>query len=554
MLTTTLAARSRLLVLRLALLLGCWLVACPAPARAQPAAAETAILRISRLPAQGLLLDQGWRYHAGDNPAWAQPGFDDHSWDTLRPTRSRQELPQPLQTGISWLRLRFRLSDSLRLRTLIIQSWELGACEIYLNGRLILRQGTLAADPAHVQPRGVNVLPGEVPAAGPAGGQVLAVRYAPWQPPVLFGIRQWRQLQVRLFTPQQYWSFVLQGRAVSSVFLVAMGIFGLLTLLHLAFYYYNPAQQANRYFALYALALAVAFLSGHFGNVLVYSTQASYLAVDILTNALGPMGSIWAVRALYALFHARPGRIYAGLWIGFGGMLVLLVLGPHHPAHASAQTLLTLLAAAEQLRLTVGALRRRQRGAQIIATGFAGGLLAALLMLLLLRGSSSSWLQVNTVLLLVNLLAVLMYLLPALGISLFLAREFALDAELLQVKLGEVERLSAQTLAQEQDKQALLAAQNETLEQQVAQRTGELQRSLTELRTTQAQLIQKEKMASLGELTAGIAHEIQNPLNFVNNFAEVSTELMAELQEAAKLPAMPPKPSGPGRRPHSKPA
>jgi two-component system NtrC family sensor kinase len=65
----------------------------------------------------------------------------------------------------------------------------------------------------------------------------------------------------------------------------------------------------------------------------------------------------------------------------------------------------------------------------------------------------------------------------------------------------------------------------------VQHRTSELQRSLMELRTTQTQLIQKEKMASLGELTAGIAHEIQNPLNFVNNFSEVSAELVAELRE-----------------------
>jgi signal transduction histidine kinase len=54
--------------------------------------------------------------------------------------------------------------------------------------------------------------------------------------------------------------------------------------------------------------------------------------------------------------------------------------------------------------------------------------------------------------------------------------------------------------------------------------------ALTELRTTQAQLIQSEKMASLGELTAGIAHEIQNPLNFVNNFSEVNNELIEELK------------------------
>ena len=58
-----------------------------------------------------------------------------------------------------------------------------------------------------------------------------------------------------------------------------------------------------------------------------------------------------------------------------------------------------------------------------------------------------------------------------------------------------------------------------------------LTQTLEELRATQAQLIQSEKMASLGELTAGIAHEIQNPLNFVNNFSEVSNELLDEMTE-----------------------
>lgn len=77
-------------------------------------------------------------------------------------------------------------------------------------------------------------------------------------------------------------------------------------------------------------------------------------------------------------------------------------------------------------------------------------------------------------------------------------------------------------------------AQQAVLEQQVEERTAELQQSLNDLRQTQNQLIQSEKMASLGELTAGIAHEIQNPLNFVINFSEVSVELMTELKEEVK--------------------
>ena len=85
----------------------------------------------------------------------------------------------------------------------------------------------------------------------------------------------------------------------------------------------------------------------------------------------------------------------------------------------------------------------------------------------------------------------------------------------------------------------LLEETIEELEQKrkAIQETNEaLQKSLEQLKTTQAQLIQKEKLASLGELTAGIAHEIQNPLNFVNNFSEVSTELITELEEEQLKP------------------
>jgi signal transduction histidine kinase len=82
--------------------------------------------------------------------------------------------------------------------------------------------------------------------------------------------------------------------------------------------------------------------------------------------------------------------------------------------------------------------------------------------------------------------------------------------------------------------QAVIAIENVNLFEQVQERTRELSHSLDELRTAQDRLIQTEKLASLGQLTAGIAHEIKNPLNFVNNFSALSGELIDELNDVLK--------------------
>ncbi len=108
---------------------------------------------------------------------------------------------------------------------------------------------------------------------------------------------------------------------------------------------------------------------------------------------------------------------------------------------------------------------------------------------------------------------------------------------------GEVAPFTDRQIAQVETfaDQAVIAIENARLFNEVQARTKELAASLDDLRTAQDRLVQTEKLASLGQLTAGIAHEIKNPLNFVNNFSALTADLIGELNEALAPVALDPK-------------
>jgi len=470
---------------------------------------------IDKLPAEGFLLDKGWKFQVGNNPDYAKPDFDDSKWQSINPTLDVHDLPQ-LKQGLVWLRLHLSLDSNILNNQLALSIQQSGASEIFLNGKLIYRFGVLNNDPEKV--KAYNPLNKPLSFAVTRDvEQVLAIRYALQQG--IFYTTLWGAqnpgLKILVSTTENAIAQYDTTHTLSEKKgIFQTGIFFLLAVLYLAFYLFYPIQKVNLYFSLYA------FTTGIFSAVGLVCFDLNYIELSFpLRNfmlIIGTVGNIMLLTAVYRLLDEKKGWIYycliafAIVDIAFG---VFVYDGWEIPA-----LLFTNLINFDITRISFKSVRKQKKGAWIIA---AGGI-AFFMFWIIFSLQALRFIPFYTI----DFFNLALFSIP-IAVSIYLGYDFSLTNKLLQRKLTEVESLS-------KEKQQILSQQNEMLEMQVAERTAELKQSLENLKSTQAQLIQSEKMASLGELTAGIAHEIQNPLNFVNNFSEVNTELVDELQTELK--------------------
>jgi len=477
-------------------------------------AQDTDVIELKNLPREGLLLKTGWKYQLGDNPKWAAADFNDSDWDTIDPTPDIHELPILWENSIVWFRLQIDV-DSLYVSNLAMTMTQSGASEIYLDGSLIRKFGVVSTDPKEIiafNPR--RELPFAIPVTQ-SGSHVLAVRFA--LEPGIYYTTAWDHPNpgispnINTFgNMQETYQEDVGSNNKSNAIRIAAYLF--LTLLYLSFYVFNPAQKTSLYFFAFAFIWAMVWWTFDLASDL---TLRHYFYFANSSLILQLIGWLFGLTAMYKLLEAKRSWSYYILII-FSILCIPLSILVYPNGWLAFAILFVILIYIDILRITILAVKKGKPGVMIIGAGVA----VALLMWVVFMAMSFSLVSIS-----LNMWLVfdIHHLVLPVAVSIYFGYDFALTNRTLAQKLIEVKRLS-------DEKSEILTRQKETLELQVTERTLELQKSLENLRSTQSQLIQSEKMASLGELTAGIAHEIQNPLNFVNNFWEVNEELLAEMK------------------------
>ena len=457
-------------------------------------------------------LDSLWQYQPGDQAI----GANSVRWPVVNAQFLRDRAGQSLVwPGVGWFRKQWRVPTGFRNRAIALRMGHFGASEIYLDGRLIHRYGkigrTLADEAIYLpwQPFIVQLDGQET--------HWLTVRYANHRANLPGYGNTFRGFRLLASTP------VYRERAVGEPLPMMFSITLAFAILFGFIYGLYPARLASLFSALSltnssCLFFVISLLNSvSDGAVLIPAIYIRDIAIGI--------GEALALLITYLLYYEKLPR-RAWLLIAWIAVVVVLIVS-NSPATVIIIPMSALLTL-ERLRILILGVRRQKNGFVILLVGYVLGQS-------ILFGAAIDVFNLFPVF--TYTLVILLFLnamIPPLTLALHLAWEFRTANRDLRHKLDQVEILSEQTIRQEQEKQHILTSQNETLERQVTERTTELNASLQSLKATQTQLIQKEKLASLGELTAGIAHEIQNPLNFVNNFSEVSTELVDELKEEAK--------------------
>jgi two-component system NtrC family sensor kinase len=500
--------------------------------QAQPAA------KVMMMPLDEVWPDEYWRFHVGHSQAWASPSFKDEQWINRSPSSLLLQNRPLWQTGEGWFRLTFRLDKRLAGQALQLAIDQFGTSEWYLDGRKLatLKPSTKgwAASQRTLQSLSFQL--------ADTNQHLLAVHYSFQPEPVYYAATGEVPFEIKAYGASQAYQVIANwNRLITGLTFCLLSVLALLGVLHLLFFRANPGQVVNKWQGMAMLCLGFGSLLDALSDFPISLT--AYSLTSLVCNLTCYLGFGFLLTAVYRYSNQPLGWLYRMLiaWMAGSFIYSLWIDTPSDILEGSL--LITFLC--DYVRVSWLGKRQPNADAPLPWNALRVAFYALLgspviLILMLLMGQTEN---LDLFVYVTMLLVAVAFLSVPLGFSLSLVSDYAQTHQALRQNLRQVEQLSERTLAQEQEKQLLLAQQNQTLERLVHQRTADLEESLEELRRMQNQLIQTEKMATLGKLTKGIVDRILNPLNYIKNFSLNAQELLQEMQLATQnyLAMLPPE-------------
>ncbi|SNS70587.1 His Kinase A (phospho-acceptor) domain-containing protein [Ekhidna lutea] len=456
-----------------------------------------------------------WKFIKGNDQDWSDPNLDIRSWESLDSVRIANFEWDAQNTFEGWFRFKIQFDSAFDELPVFLTSKNSAAQDIYINGKLVHRLGNtgINGEPykGHhdYKPRYTTLAKGTE--------YVFVIHFVKWKSDfakffISEEIMTFRSF-IQLGTSQELFTYIDNQEENYGFFGIVVSVSGLLALFYWLLAALNQSEKHIKWIALFTSFICGVPLSVYLRSISGGNPDA--VAFFYVISSICLVGIYVTIPVLTArVFYQR-----IPLWIKAYVLGSVLLTFPFE-IFVNVRTPIIIIAAFLSCAYIIASSWESVKGSKRIVVV---GLILTLIVLIFFN-------LVLNLDVLRELRSYRMYFLMASWLT-FPLTLLVYVAVWLKESIFKEQENARQVVRITEEKQALLTDQNIQLEQQVSERTAALNKSIEDLKATQNQLIHSEKMASLGELTAGVAHEIQNPLNFVNNFSDLNQELIDEQLE-----------------------
>jgi len=454
----------------------------------------------------------GWIFRQGTDPSWAKDSVNVTGWQHLKPKDITGRLADKSGRLEGWLRIKIILDSSFAGTPLDVSMSFWAAADLYIDGRLLYSYGNTGANgkpyreysPWYKLPLPLNVEKGNV--------HLLALHIvdhlSPLPPFDLKSSRGFNSIIICL--PAYKQGFFNWSRGNQTFKTIWMSVNVILCCLFWLLSSQNRGEKNIRLISITSTAVTITIATDNY----VPFPGLSYFGlrmIEIAWTIFLSVSSILTVILLIRIFGRPATRLLKGLLALVALCAPLLIFYPNQ-----WELIFEIFLVNAIYGYYIITSWKNLRGAQ-------WAVLAGTLLMMMLGFALAFIANDNSSFVLIRLLYTGVFLSFPLSLLVYVSMRF-------KEIITDVRKNAAQVVLLSEEKKQQALNQQKILQDEVNRQTAELRDTLKNLKATQAQLVQSEKMASLGELTAGIAHEIQNPLNFVNNFSDVNSELADELK------------------------